>query len=113
MWRCRKISAVDVATLELLLLDDCFRQVEYAGVLHGEDTDVEGAQAVIDWLLSADVQAVLPEQMYVFPVSDEVELPDDWSAYAAQPKAVEQVKPADIASQRADWLEKWNEIITR
>ena len=107
------LNKAGTASTTSALLDECFRQVEYAGVLRGEDTDVEGARAVIDWLLSADVQSVLPEQMYVFPVSDDVELPDDWAAYAPQPEVVEQVEPADIASERADWLEQWNEIITR
>ncbi|UUZ60824.1 thiamine ABC transporter substrate-binding protein [Nocardioides sp. B-3] len=37
------------------LLDTCFRQSEYAGVLEGA-ANPAGAQAVIDWLLSDEVQ---------------------------------------------------------
>ena len=54
------------------LLDTCFRQVEYAGVLAGA-ANPAGAEAVVDWLLSDEVQAALPTSMYVFPVSDAVE----------------------------------------
>ena len=49
------------------LLDTCFRQVEYAGVLDGA-ANPDGAQALVDFLLSPEVQAALPESMYVFPV---------------------------------------------
>ena len=41
-----------------------------------------GAEAVVDWLLSDEVQAALPTSMYVFPVSDDVEVPADWARYA-------------------------------
>ena len=54
------------------LLDTCFRQVEYAGVLAGAENP-EGARAVLEWLLSPEVQAALPESMYVFPVVDGVD----------------------------------------
>ncbi len=51
------------------LLDTCFRQVEYAGVLAGADNP-DGARALVEFLLGEDVQAALPESMYVFPVRD-------------------------------------------
>ena len=41
--------------------------------------------ALIEWLLGEDVQAALPTSMYVYPVSDDVEVPADWARYAAQP----------------------------
>ena len=36
-------------------------------MLEGADNP-EGAEAVVDWLLSPEVQAALPTSMYVFPV---------------------------------------------
>ena len=51
------------------LLDTCFLQVEYAGVLAGADNP-EGAKALVEWLVSPEVQAALPDSMYVFPVVD-------------------------------------------
>lgn len=97
------------------LLDSCFEQVEYAGVLRGDEegeTNTAAAHAVIDWLLSPEVQAALPG-MYVFPVASDVELPAEWAEFAVRPKQTEKVAPADIASNRKEWLEEWNEIITR
>lgn len=95
------------------LLDGCFEQVEYAGILAGEDTNTEGARAVVDWLLSSEVQAALPSSMYVFPVAGGTELPADWARFAKRPERTEQVEPSRIAEERQAWLEDWNEIISR
>ncbi|GAA3516930.1 thiamine ABC transporter substrate-binding protein [Nocardioides daeguensis] len=95
------------------LLDGCFEQVEYAGVLRGETTNTDGARAVIDWLLSPQVQAALPESMYVFPVATDVELPADWAKFAERPETTEQVAPSEIAKERKAWLEQWTEIVSR
>ena len=45
------------------LLQTCFRQVEYAGVIAGAQNQV-GAQKVIDFMLSKQVQTALPTAMY-------------------------------------------------
>jgi len=95
------------------LLDGCYEQVEYAGVLAGDDTDTAGAHAVIDWLLSPQVQAALPESMYVFPVDAGVELPAEWVEFAKRPERTEQIAPAEITRNRSSWLEQWTEIVSR
>jgi thiamine transport system substrate-binding protein len=94
------------------LLDTCFRQVEYAGVLEGA-ANPAGAEAVVDWLLSDEVQAALPRSMYVYPVSDDVEVPTDWARYAEQPTDPYEVAPADIAAHREQWLTEWTDVISR
>ncbi|MFC5729042.1 MULTISPECIES: thiamine ABC transporter substrate-binding protein [Nocardioides] len=95
------------------LLDACFGQVEYTGILEGDEVNEPGARAVIDWLLSADVQAALPESMYVFPVASETELPADWQRFAVRPEETVQVDPAQITESRRAWLEQWTEIVSR
>ena len=95
------------------LLDACFEQVEYAGVLAGEETNEPGAEAVIDWLLSPEVQAALPTSMYVFPVASHTELPADWAKFAVRPEQTVDLAPADVAENRAQWLEEWTEIVSR
>ncbi|MBM0124450.1 thiamine ABC transporter substrate-binding protein [Pimelobacter simplex] len=107
------LDAAGEATTTSALLDGCFEQVEYAGVLDGDTTNTAGARAVIDWLLSPEVQAALPESMYVFPVDAGVELPADWASFAERPESTEQVAPAEITEQRKAWLEQWTEIVSR
>jgi thiamine transport system substrate-binding protein len=102
----------DGASTTAALLDTCFRQVEYAGVLEGAD-NTAGAEAVVDWLLSPEVQAALPESMYVFPVDAETALPAEWAKYAVQPDAPLTLDPADIAENRDDWLTTWSDVVSR
>jgi thiamine transport system substrate-binding protein len=94
------------------LLDTCFEQVEYAGVLDGA-ANVDGAEAFIDFLGSPEVQAALPESMYVFPVDSETTLPAEWASYAVQPTDPYTVDPADIAEHRDEWLREWSDITSR
>jgi thiamine transport system substrate-binding protein len=94
------------------LLDTCFRQTEYAGILAGGDNP-EGAKAVIDFLLSPQVQAALPENMYVFPVADGTALPAEWAKWAVQPTSTLDVSAADIDANRDEWLNDWTDIITK
>lgn len=94
------------------LLDTCFRQVEYAGVLEGAP-NTEGARELVDFLLSEPVQAALPESMYVFPVDASVELPPDWAKFAKQPEDPYTLDPAEIAANRDEWLREWSDITSR
>jgi len=94
------------------LLDTCFRQVEYAGVLTGA-ANPKGAQALVRFLDSKQVQAALPTSMYVFPVVDGVPLPKQWAKFAVQPDHPYAVAPADIAAHRADWLREWSDVTSR
>ena len=94
------------------LLDTCFRQVEYAGVLRGAK-NVAGAEALVRFLVGPQVQAALPESMYVFPVVAGTELPADWASYAEQPTEPYAVDPAEVAAKRDDWLREWSDITSR
>lgn len=58
-----------------VLVDSCYRQIEFAGVLRGT-SDPAAAQQVIDWLVSPDVQADIPLSMFVFPARTDTPLPD-------------------------------------
>ena len=94
------------------LLDTCFRQVEYVGVLDGAENP-EGAGELVDFLLSEPVQAALPDAMYVFPVDPSVELPPDWEKFAKQPTDPYAVDPAEIAERRDEWLREWSDVTSR
>jgi len=94
------------------LLDTCFRQVEYAGVLEGA-ANPEGGREVIEFLLSPEVQAALPDSMYVFPVVDGVELPAEWARFAVRPDDAYEVDPAEVADRREEWLTTWSDVTSR
>lgn len=92
------------------LLDTCFRQVEYAGVLAGA-ANPDGAKKVVDWLLSPEVQAAIPESMYVYPVDSSVQLPESWVKYAPMAQQTFTVDPADIAANRDAWIKAWTDLV--
>lgn len=94
------------------LLDTCFQQVEYAGVLENAKNPA-GAREVVEFLLSDEVQAALPEKMFVFPANDEVPLPKDWAAHAVRPTDPYEVDPAEIDENRDEWLTEWTDVTTR
>ena len=62
---------------------------------------------------AAEVQAALPDNMYVFPVADGVALPEAWATLAERPADPAEVDPAEVAAERDAWLEEWTEITTR
>ena len=92
------------------LLDTCFRQVEYAGVLAGAKNPV-GAAAFVNFLLSDEVQADIPGSMYMYPVSTSVTVPADWAQWAPLAAHPFEVPAADIAAHRADWLQQWSATV--
>ena len=93
------------------LLDTCFRQVEYAGVLAGAKNPA-GAEALVDFLLSEDFQAGIAESMYVYPVSSSVELPAEWVQWAPLAEDPPTIDPARIDESRDSWVREWSEIVT-
>ncbi len=93
------------------LLETCFRQVEYAGVLRGSDNPA-GAQAVVDWLTSRPVQEALPDSMYVFPVDSGAALPPLWSQWAKPAPRPVTVDAADITARRSEWIRQWSDLVS-
>lgn len=90
------------------ILNDCFRQTEYAGVLAGANNPI-GARKLVNFLLSQDFQKALPELMYVYPVMQGVELPENWSKFA--PKATTVVgQQLDVARDRKSWITSWSAL---
>jgi thiamine transport system substrate-binding protein len=94
------------------LLDTCFRQVEYAGVLAGSDNPA-GAEALIDFMLSRPFQEALPDAMYVFPVDGRATLPPLWARWAEPAPDPISVPAAEISEHRDEWLREWSDVTAR
>lgn len=88
------------------LLDTCFRQVEYAGVIRGARNEV-GAGKFIEFLLSPDVQADIPGQMYMYPAVKATKLPPAWVTFAPLSERPIAVAASDIAARRETWIRDW------
>lgn len=94
-----------------VLLDTCFRQTEYAGVIAGTEHPAEARQ-LVDFLFSTVVQNDIPENMYVFPVNSEATLPETWAEYAEIATDPYVIDPADIDANRERWITEWAAIAT-
>jgi thiamine transport system substrate-binding protein len=92
------------------LLDTCFRQVEYAGVLKGAKNPA-AAKKVIDWMLSDSFQAALPENMYVYPVSTSVTVPPAWLANAPLSPRPYTLDPTTITKNRDAYIRTWTSVV--
>jgi thiamine transport system substrate-binding protein len=93
------------------LLDTCFRQTEYAGVIAGTSQQA-AAEKLVDFLFSTTVQNDIPESMYVYPVNAKATLPESFVKFAAIAENPYVVSPADIDENREAWLSEWAAIAT-
>ncbi|NIR39798.1 MAG: thiamine ABC transporter substrate-binding protein [Actinobacteria bacterium] len=93
-----------------VLLDSCFRQIEFAGILAGTDREDEAAR-LIDFLLTPTFQDEVPLSMFVFPVAGSATLPPEFVAHARLAEDPLTLDPAEIEANRNDWTARWTEIV--
>jgi thiamine transport system substrate-binding protein len=92
------------------LLDTCYRQVEYAGVLNNAGNP-EDAKRVVDFLLSERFQADVPGQMYVYPSREGVALPEAWAKAAPLPTASRSLPADEVDANRERWVSEWRALV--
>jgi thiamine transport system substrate-binding protein len=90
------------------LLDECFRQIEYIGVLAGSK-NLAGAKALVEFLLAEEFQSTMTGLMYVYPVNPAASVPAEWAEFG--PPASSTIgQNLDIAANRDSWQDKWSAI---
>jgi len=94
------------------MLDSCFRQVEFAGVLKGTEHRAE-ARELVDFMLSERFQADIPLSMFVFPVRDDTPLPPVFEKFAEVAPNPLTLPASDIAKHRDEWIEQWTQTVLR
>jgi thiamine transport system substrate-binding protein len=92
------------------IIDSCYRQVEFAGVLAGTEQP-EAAREVIDFLLSKSFQDDVPLRMFVFPVADDAELPAEFARWATEPPSPLSLPPEQVAAAREGWVRTWTDLM--
>jgi thiamine transport system substrate-binding protein len=94
------------------MLDSCFRQVEFAGVIKGTEHQA-AARKLVDFMLAERFQADIPLQMFVFPVRADTPLPAVFTKFAEVPEQPWSLPPADISAHRDAWIEQWTDTVLR
>lgn len=92
------------------VLDGCFRQVEYAGILNGS-TFPEAAGQLVDYLLSVPVQEDIPLNMFVYPANTAAALPDVFTQNSPVPVATAEIAVETIELNRETWIDEWTDIL--
>jgi thiamine transport system substrate-binding protein len=90
------------------LLEECFRQVEYVGVLAGSKNPT-GAKSLVEFLLAEPFQSTMPGLMYVYPVNPEASVPAQWAEFGPAARST-MGQDLDIAANRDSWQDKWSAI---
>ena len=90
----------------------CFRQIEYAGVLHGAH-NVAGAQALVDFMLTRRFQEDMPLQMYVNPLVEGAQAPPEFTKWSVNPADPLSIPPSVISAKRSQWIKEWTDIVVQ
>lgn len=93
------------------LTTNCFRQLEYAGVLKNA-ANPDGACAFIKFMLSQEFQSALPTSMYVYPVDKSVTLPTNWVKFAKPASTFVDVSELNFDKGRDKWLDQWRKLMS-
>lgn len=94
------------------IVDTCFQQVEFAGVLRGTDHPDE-ARALIDFLVSSTFQQEIALNLFVYPARADVELPEVFVRFSGQVTDPRTLPPDAIAAGQQQWTLDWTEIVLR
>ncbi len=94
-----------------VVVDSCYRQIEFAGILSGTEHEAEARQ-LIDFMLSDTFQSDIPLNMFVYPVID-VALPAEFVEFGAEAEDPYLVDADVVAENRDAWIEEWTEIVLR
>ncbi len=92
------------------LLNGCFRQIEYAGIMAGTDAP-EAAGKLIDFLLSVPVQEDIPLNMFVFPANSEAKIPQVFTDFSPLPVAPASIDAQTIGENRETWINQWTDTL--
>jgi thiamine transport system substrate-binding protein len=91
------------------ILDGCYRQVEFVGILKGTKNRAL-AEKFIDFMLSPEFQADMPLNMFVYPVNPAAELPEAFLQYAQTAPNPARLDPAN---KREQWIQDWTDAVLR
>lgn len=93
----------------LVLDNSAYAQIEGVGIVKGA-RNLAGAKKLLDYLLSAEFQALIPENQFMMPVRTDVKLPESFRV-AAQVDHLLNLPPERVEANLERWLAAWEEMI--
>ena len=92
----------------LVLPKATIQQVEYTGIVNGA-ANIIAAELFIEYLLSPEINAQMPENNLMYPVLEGYELPetDGYRYHSDTPAENADIDIERINEEMQDWLEEW------
>ncbi len=94
------------------IVDTCFQQVEFAGVLRGTE-HVDEARLLVDFLAGPEFQAEIALNLFVYPARTDVDLPEEFVRFSGEVTDPRTLPPDEIAAGQQGWIDEWTEIVLR
>jgi len=91
---------------------NCFRQIEFAGILKGTRNGALAAK-LMDFMLDVEFQEDIPLQMFVFPGNRKARLPDVFTRHTKTAERPVTLTPEKIVAGREQWISAWTETVLR
>ena len=88
----------------------CCRQVEFCGILKNTKNP-ELAQKFIDAFIGKEWQEDLPMQMFVYPVNEQAELPEEFVLYGKPAENPVMPDTEKVSAMRNEWVRIWAEEV--
>lgn len=92
------------------ILDGCYQQIEFAGVL-ANAANPDGAEQLVDFMLTRTYQDDLPLNNFVYPALPTAQLPPEFAAHAPQPPDAVALPPQVVAEHRDRWVAQWSDLM--
>ncbi|MBE3582500.1 MAG: thiamine ABC transporter substrate-binding protein [Limnochordaceae bacterium] len=86
-----------------------YEQVELMGIVTGVDSSRQRlAYEFLNFMLSTEVQALIPTTNWMFPANSQAPLPPDFARYAVTPAQPVRLPAETVAAHREQWLRAWS-----
>ncbi|NLW58852.1 MAG: thiamine ABC transporter substrate-binding protein [Firmicutes bacterium] len=94
----------------LVLDGGAYAQIEGMGIVKGTP-NLQNAQRLVDYVLSPEFQALIPESQFMYPVRTDVALPESFRV-AAQAERLFNLPPDVVAANLERWLSAWEQVMS-
>ena len=88
----------------------CYRSIEFCGILKNTKNP-ELAQKFIDTFIGKEWQEDLPMQMFVYPVNELADLPEEFDLYGKPAVNPVMPDPQLVAEKHDEWVRIWSEEV--
>ena len=85
-----------------------FHQIEYASAIEGGN--LGAASEFIEYLLSEEVNVMMPTENFMYSVLNGTDLPEEkgYRYHSTIPSQAAEISATEIATNMEEWLENWN-----